>query len=153
MRNKRKLMLEQLDIRVLPFIGTKEVIIPNRGWIHNIRTSLNMTMAQLGRKLNVTRQGIKRIEQSEENGTISLRRLDKVAKAMGLQMVYCIIPKEESFENFVHLKAEKLARKIVFMTNKNMELEDQGIGDLKINKAISDLTEEIKVEMKKSLWE
>jgi len=34
-----------------------------------------------------------------------------------------------------------------------MKLEGQGIGDKKINKSISDLANEIKREMRKSLWD
>ncbi|MGY8911286.1 MAG: mobile mystery protein A, partial [Flavobacteriales bacterium] len=65
MRNKQKLLIEQLDQKLQPFSETRKVLIPERGWINTIRTSLNMTMAQLGTKLNITRQGVKRIEESE----------------------------------------------------------------------------------------
>ena len=34
-----------------------------------------------------------------------------------------------------------------------MKLEDQGIGDEKINKIIKELASEIKREMRKSLWD
>jgi len=46
-----------------------------------------------------------------------------------------------------------LARKIVWRTNQNMKLENQGIGDEKINSTIKDLADEIKREMRKSLWD
>lgn len=61
-RNKRKLLLEQLDQKLKPFQKTEMVLILNKGWIITIRTTLNMTMAQLGTKLNITRQGVKSIE-------------------------------------------------------------------------------------------
>ena len=38
-------------------------------------------------------------------------------------------------------------------TNQNMKLEDQGISDEKINDSIKDLANEIKREMRKSLWD
>ena len=153
MRNKRTLLIEQLDQKLEAFSQTKEIIIPERGWINTIRTTFNMTMAQLGSKLKITRQGVKRIEESEANGTITINSLKDVANALEMKFVYGFIPKEGSIENLINLKAEKLARKIVLRTNQNMKLENQGISEDKINASIIDLANEIKREMRKSLWD
>ena len=153
MRNKRKLLIEQLDQKLQPFSKTRNVLVPERGWTNTIRTTLNMTMAQLGTKLNITRQGVKRIEESEANGTITLNSLKSVANAMDLELVYALIPKRGTINDLITTKAEKLAQKIVLRTNQNMKLEDQGIGDEKIAKIIKELADEIKQEMRKSLWD
>ncbi|MEM6685605.1 MAG: mobile mystery protein A [Bacteroidota bacterium] len=153
MRNRRALLVEQLDQKLQPFLDTKETLIPERGWIHTIRTTLNMTMAQLGAKLNITRQGVKKIEESEANGTVTLNSLKDVAAAMDLKLVYALVPKNESVNDLIQTKAEKLARKIVLRTNQNMKLENQGIGDHKIHNTIQDLTNEIKRELRKSIWD
>ena len=153
MRNKRTLLIEQLDQKLEAFSKTKEIIIPERGWINTIRTTFNMTMAQLGSKLKITRQGVKRIEESEANGTITINSLKDVANALEMKFLYGFIPKEGSIENLINLKAEKLARKIVLRTNQNMKLENQGISEDKIDASIIDLANEIKREMRKSLWD
>jgi predicted DNA-binding mobile mystery protein A len=153
MRNKRKLLVEQLDIKLDPFQKAETVLVPNRGWINTIRTTLNMTMAQLGNRLNITRQGVKSIEESESKGTISINSLKEVAKALDLKLVYGFVPKDGSFDNLINNKAEKLAQKIVLRTNQNMKLENQGIEDEKISESIKELTDEIKREMRKSLWD
>jgi predicted DNA-binding mobile mystery protein A len=153
MRNKRKLLIEQLDQKLKPFQKTEMVVVPIKGWINTIRTTLNMTMAQLGSKLNITRQGVKSIEESEAKGSISINSLKAVGKALDLKFVYGFIPKEGTFDNLINIKAEKLARKIVLRTNQNMKLENQAIGDEKIKASIEDLANEIKREMRKSLWD
>ncbi len=153
MRNKRTLLIEQLDQKLKPFLKTRMVLVPDRGWINTIRTTLNMTMAQLGTKLNITRQGVKRIEKSEANGTITLNSLKDVANAMDLKFVYALVPKNGTIDELIDVKAEKLAQKIVLRTNQNMKLEDQGIGEEKINKTIKDLANEIKREVRRSLWD
>lgn len=153
MRNKYKLLIEQLDKKLEPFQKAKLVLVPSKGWINTIRTTLNMTMAQLGTKLNITRQGVKHLEESESKGSISINSLKEVGEALDLKFVYGFVPKNGTFENLINLKAEKLARKIVLRTNQNMKLENQGIGDEKINKTIRELASEIKREMRKSLWE
>ncbi len=153
MRNKHKLLIEQLDQKLRPFAETRKILIPQRGWINTIRTSLNMTMAQLGAKLNITRQGVKRIEESEANGSITLKSLKDVAHALDLKLIYALVPINGTINDLVEIKAENLARKIVLRTNQNMKLEDQGIGDEKLAKTIEELASEIKREMKKSLWD
>ena len=112
-----------------------------------------MTMAQLGAKLKITRQGVKKIEESESKGSISINSLKEVGEALDMKFVYGFVPKNGTFDNLVNIKAEKLAQKIVLRTNQNMKLEDQGIGEEKINKTIKELADEIKREMRKSLWD
>ncbi|RUA11033.1 MAG: mobile mystery protein A [Flavobacteriia bacterium] len=153
MRNKRKLLIEQLDQKLHPFLHTKTVLVPDRGWIHTIRTALNMTLAQLGNKLNITRQGVGKIEESEANGTITINSLKKVAKAMDLKLVYALVPKNGTIDELIETKAVALAQKIVLRTNQNMRLENQGVEDKKINETIEDLAAEIKREVRKSLWD
>lgn len=153
MRNQRKLLIDQLDQKLQPFSESRNVQVPERGWINAIRTTLNMTMAQLGAKLNITRQGVKRIEDSEANGTITLNSLRDVAMAMDLKLVYALVPKNETINDLIQTKAENLAQKIVLRANQNMKLEDQGIGDEKMAKTIAELANEIKREMRKSLWD
>ena len=116
MRNKRILLIEQLDQKLQPFSQTRMVLVPERGWINTIRTTLNMTMAQLGSKLNITRQGVKRIEESEANGTITLNSLKDVANAMDLKFVYALVPKNGNIDDLIETKAKKLAQKIVLRT-------------------------------------
>lgn len=70
-----------------------------------------------------------------------------------MQFVYGFVPKDGTIDNLINSKAEKLAKEIVLRTNQNMKLEDQGIGNDKINISIKDLAHEIKREMRKSLWD
>jgi predicted DNA-binding mobile mystery protein A len=153
MRNKKKLLIEQLDQKLKPFLKTETVLVPDKGWINTIRTTLNMTMAQLGTKLNMTRQGVNKIEESEAKGTISINSLKEIGEVLDLKFVYGFVPKNGTIDNLIEIKAEKLARKIVLRTNQNMKLEDQGISNEKILQSIQDLTIEIKREMRKSLWD
>jgi predicted DNA-binding mobile mystery protein A len=153
MRNKKKLLIEQLDQKLEKFKNAGMVLTPQKGWINTIRTTLNMTRDQLGEKLDSTKGAIQKIEEREATGQITINKLKDVGNALNMKFIYGFIPKDGTIENLVNLKAEKLARKIVLRTNQNMKLEDQGIGDEKIAKTIKELANEIKREMKKSLWD
>lgn len=153
MRNQRILLVEQLDRKLKPFKGSELVIIPNRGWINTIRTTLNMTLEQLGEKLNMTKQGVKRIEESESAGTTTLNSLKKVGNALEMKFVYGFIPYDGSIDSLLDRKSRALAEKIIFRTSHNMMLEDQEIDKEKLKKALEDLTKEIKSELKKTIWD
>lgn len=153
MRNQKRLLIEQLDQKLQKFVEAKQQIPPGRGWIHAIRKALNMTLAQLGNQLGMTRQGVRGIEQSEASGSISLNKLKEVAQAMDLQLVYALVPKDGSLDRLIDRKAHDVAERIVLRTHQNMVLEDQAIEYAQIKKAISELSEEIKREMRKSLWD
>ncbi len=153
MRNKNKLIFNQLQKKIEPFKKVSTVIIPEKGWIYTIRKSLNMTLEQLGKKVNKTRQGVKKMEEREANGSISLNTLKEIGEALDMKLVYGFSSKYESLDQMVDIKANKLATKIVLRTHQNMQLENQANSNDHIKKAIEDLAQEIKREMRKSLWD
>jgi len=152
MRNQKKLVLEQLDRKLKPFLGTEKIHIPTKGWIHNIRIALNMTLEQLGQKLNITKQGMRKIEESESSGSISIKSLKGIGKVMDMKFVYGFVPNDGTIEKLVEQKAHQLAKKIVLRTNQNMLLENQGNSKKHIEQAIDELAIEIKREMRRSIW-
>ena len=153
MRNKKKLLIEQLDQKLAHFKDAGMVLVPQKGWVNTIRTTLNMTREQLGNKLDLTQGAIQKIEEREATGQITINKLNDVGNALNMKFIYGFIPKDGTIESLINLKAEKLARKIVLRTNQNMKLEDQGISEDKIEHSINDLANEIKREMRKSLWD
>lgn len=153
MRNQRKLLLDQLDRKLKPFCGTEMVIIPDNGWINTIRTTINMTLEQLGKKLKMTKQGVKRIEESEAAGTITIKSLKEVGNALEMKFVYGFVPFDGSIDSLLDRKSRNLAEKIVIRTNHNMMLEDQEIEKGNLKSAIEDLSREIKIELKKKIWD
>ena len=153
MRNQRKLLIEQLDRKLKPFIGSEMIIIPEKGWIKTIRATLNMTLEQLGKKLNITKQGVKRIEESEAAGTITIKSLKEVGNVLEMKFVYGFVPIDGSIDNLLDRKSRLLAKKIILRANHNMMLEDQAIEEAKLKSAIDDLSNEIKFELRKTIWD
>jgi len=153
MRNKKQLALKQLDRKLAPFIGTEKVETPSEGWIKIIRNSLNMTLEQLGKKLNMTKTGVKNLEEREASRTITIQYLNDVALALDMKFVYGFVPRHGSFEKLIEIKAKDLAQKIVLRTNHNMSLENQAIDNTQLNEAIEELASEIKREVRKTIWD
>jgi predicted DNA-binding mobile mystery protein A len=135
------------------FATLKQVATPPTGWIKAIRTTLGMSMQQLGNKLNITKQAILDIEKREKDGFITIKSLKEIARALDMQLVYGFVPNNGSLDALIEKRATELATKIVLRTNNTMKLEDQGITNERIKKAIKERAEEIKNEMPKILWD
>ena len=148
-----KLILEQLDKKIVKFNELGEIALPPNGWIYSIRKAINMSLRQLGKRLNITPQSVKEIEEREKNGTISIKVLRQVARAFDMKFVYGFVPIDKSLENMVEKRATELAKSIVMRTSTQMNLEDQKISDERIKKAIKEKAEELKKEMPKILWD
>jgi len=66
---------------------------PPKGWIKVLREGLGMPASYLSRVINVEQSTIKRYEEAEASGAISLKTLQKVADAMGCDLKYALVPK------------------------------------------------------------
>lgn len=150
---KKSLQLQQLNNKMLKFASLKQVAIPPTGWIKAIRTAFGMSMQQLGNKLSVTKQGIMDIEKREKEGSITIKSLKELGRALDMQLVYGFVPNDGSLDALIERRATDLASKIVLRTSNTMTLEDQGNSKYRIKKAIKERAEEIKNEMPKILWD
>lgn len=149
---KQKLIIEQLDKKLLKFSNLKNLEIPSVGWIRAIRTALKMSLKQLGNKINITAQSVKEIEEREKNGTVSIKVLRQVGKALNMKFVYGFIPENKTLNKMIEEKAKILAEEIVKRTSISMKLEDQENQPERIKKAIEEKTKSLIEEMPKQLW-
>ena len=150
---KSSLQIQQLDSKILAYNNLQKVAAPPIGWIKAIRTALGMSLLQLGNRLSITKQGVQDIERREQDGSITLKALKEVAKALDMQLVYGFIPNDGSLEMLIDRKSKELAKQIVLRTSNTMKLEDQENSKRRIEKAIEERAFNIKNEMPKSLWD
>lgn len=149
----RKLMLEQIDKKMQKFAVIENSDLPPKGWIYSIRIALNMSLAQLGRRLKKTAQSVKEIEERERDKSLTLKRLIEVADALNLKFVYGFVPIDSSLENLIEKRAVEVAREIVLRTSQTMSLEDQKNSEVRLQNSIKDRVEKIKQEVPKYLWD
>ena len=150
---KQQLILEQIDKKLATLKVLKDTTVPSKGWIHTMRTGLQMSLRQLSAKIAIAPQSLKDMESREVAGTITLNTLRDIANAMDMQLVYGFVSKHESLEQMIEKRAKELATEIVMRTNNTMTLEDQQNSKERIEKAIAQKTNEIKSEMPKYLWD
>lgn len=152
MSNQKKILIEQLDHKLKPFHEIKNIEFPERGWVYTIRTTLNMTLQQLGHKLKISTQGVKDIQKRELSGSISIKSLKEVGKALDMQFVYGFVSNHNSIEKFIELKSSDLAKKIV-LKNLNATGENSSMTEDALQNEIEEFAREIKQDIPKSLWD
>jgi predicted DNA-binding mobile mystery protein A len=150
---KKSLQLQQLNSKMMGFASLKQVAMPPIGWIKAIRTAIGMSMRQLGNKLNVSKQGVMDIEKREKDGSITIKSLREIARAMDMQLVYGFVPNDGSLDALIEKRATELATKIVMRTANTMKLEDQANSKKRIEAAIKERATAIQNEMPKILWD
>jgi len=152
-RSKQKLIIEQMDKKLALFNAVNGIDPPTDGWIQAIRTTLKMSLRQLGERMRITSQSAKEIEQREAAGTLSLKSLKEVANAMDMRLVYGFVPFNGSLQAMIEKRAYEIASTIVMRTSQTMKLEDQEVAKDRLEKAIRELAEEINQEMPRYLWD
>lgn len=150
---KKSLQLQQLNSKMLGFASLKKVAMPPTGWIKAIRTAIGMSMQQLGNKLTVSKQAVMDIEKREKDGSITIKSLREIARAMDMQLVYGFVPNDGSLDALIEKRATELATQIVMRTANTMKLEDQANSKKRIEAAIKERAAAIQNEMPKFLWD
>ena len=147
------LKINLLSRKLIPFAGLRSSRLPSAGWVAAIRSALNMTMEQLGRKMNISRQAISQLEAREAAGSISVQNLREAAAALDMQLVYAIIPKDGTLEEHVENRARAMAYEIINSSNQQMSLEDQMVNDEKVTYMVKEMTSELVRKVDRQLWD
>jgi len=149
----KNLQIQQMDKKMELIKVLRNISISQNGWINGIRKALGISSTQLGKRINMTRQGIGEIEKREKEGTITINSLKKIALAMDMEFVYGFVPLDGSLAELIDRKALELAQKIVLRTSNTMRLENQENSIIRLEHAVLERKELIKKEMPKALWD
>jgi len=150
---KKQLQTDQLNARLQAYMEPAKLDRPALGWIKTIRTTLGISLQQLGKKIGITKQSMLEMEQREAEGSITLNALQEAAKAMDMQLVYGFIPKDGSLDALIEKKANEAAARIVSRASNSMKLEDQENSEIRIKKAIQERASILKSDVSKIIWD
>ena len=126
-KSTRSLALQrrQLDAK----LGTVPRFVPPQGgWIRTIRQSLGMTLKQLGKRLGISPQGVRHLEEREASEGVTLAKLREAADALGCELQVVLVPKqslEGAMQQQAALKSREERNKIVHTMR--LEAQDAGV--------------------------
>jgi predicted DNA-binding mobile mystery protein A len=115
----------RLDGRLSPLRKLRaHMAVPRGGWSKAIRTALGMTLEDLAARLGITRSALSRMETSEQNETIQIDTLRRVAEAMNCDLVYALVPRQP-LQEMVDQQRARAAKELDAKTRTHMRLEGQ----------------------------
>ena len=152
-KKKNRLILDQVSNKLKPYAQLAGTPAQPTGWINSIRTALGMSLAQLGKRAGMTAQGIRALEQREKMKSVTLQALEEIARALDMELIYAIVPRNQTLKQIVDQKADQKAKEIVKRTHASMTLEDQELKSSKLMGLVMEKKEELKNEMPKFLWD
>ncbi len=138
-----KLNKSEIDSKILLFKKAKKCIPTSFSWIKTIRTSIKMTMQQLGKKLNISKQAISNFEKREMDGSITLKSLREIGNAMDMKLVYGFVPNGHTLKDLLNMKAIEKATEIVNRSRASMNLKKQNYSKKQFEESVKELAEEI----------
>ena len=124
-------------------------LAPPRGWIRAIREALGMTLPDLGRRLDVTKQAVLQMETSEADGSIRVATLRRAAEALDCTLVYALVP-NGSLAETVDQRARTVATRDVERAQHTMLLEAQAGGTEDRERLVEEFAEQVKDS--RDLW-
>ncbi|MBL7960558.1 mobile mystery protein A [bacterium] len=152
-KKNQNLRIAHLDNKFTKMRVLKTIEVPLDGWINAIRTTLNMSLTQLARRLKKNPVSVREMEERERDKSITLKKLIEIGEALDLQFVYGFYPKESSLKKMIEKRAREVAYEIVTRTSHSMKLEDQENTERRLRKALQEKAQELEREVPKHLWD
>jgi predicted DNA-binding mobile mystery protein A len=122
----RDLQLHQTDAALGVWKQALLPPVPPFGWAKAIREALGMSAAAMARRLGVTHAGVRRLEQAEAQGAITLASLRKLAAVLDCELQYALVPRT-SLSQELQDRAAQVAGERLRPISHSMSLEDQSV--------------------------
>jgi len=116
----------QVEAMLAPWRDARLPPKPPKGWIRAIREGLGIPASYLARKMDVEQSTVKRYEEAEASGAISLKTLQRIADVLGCELKYAIVPKK-TLPQTIRDQALLVTQERMKAISHTMALEDQSI--------------------------
>jgi len=127
----RSLQVEQLERSLKPFLSSREVTRPQKGWIRALRQVSGMTLRELAMQMGSGLPLAAKFEKSEAEYRITLKSLRRAADALGCELVYALVPKQGNIRDLIERRAKEAVTNHVLAVEHTMALENQAVGRVK----------------------
>ncbi len=111
-----------------------------------------MGLTQLARKLGTNPSAVRRLEERELSGKVTLATLSRVAEAMDCRVVYAIVP-NQSLGSVVERQMHKVAGERMARVGHTMDLEAQGVVEEESSRQEATLMQRMASEWPRNLWD
>ncbi len=124
-------------------------IPPRSGWIRAIRDALGMSTRELANRVGLSSQRISQIEKAEQDRSLTLANLERVAEGLNCRVEYVLVP-HQPLDDIVWEQARAKAAADVAEVDHTMALEDQRPETESSRRQIDELAD--RLVDKRGLW-
>lgn len=139
------LALDQMDERLPKLRDAAQEIrrqAPRPGWIKAIRSALGMSDRSFAKRLGTQHAALRKLEQNERRGAVTLESLRRAAEALDADLVYAIVPRKP-LRAAIRERARQVALDRLHPIAQSMELEQQSLTAKQLERQVNDLAEEL----------
>jgi predicted DNA-binding mobile mystery protein A len=105
----------------------------------------------LGKRIGISQSAVIQLEASEDNNTISLSSLRKLADGLECDLVYALVPRK-SLNDIMKEQARRRAESMVKSVANSMELEGQNVSDQERQHQIETISRGLLTRPRTGLW-
>lgn len=145
-----RLQLRQLDATLEKWRISHLPGRPASGWVRAIRKTLGMSSSALAQRVHVSDSAIRKLEQSEADGAITLASLRRMAEALDCELQYALVPRKP-LKDIMSERALEVARQHVGTVAHHMALESQSVDDEVVREQIKEVAEQL-LRKPRELW-
>ncbi|HEY1661378.1 MAG TPA: transcriptional regulator [Verrucomicrobiae bacterium] len=124
------LRIRQLTRSLEPILNARGMKRPTKGWLSAMREISGTTLRELASRLNVSFQTVAASEKAEANDRITLKGLRETADALGCELIYALVPKKGTVQDFAEAKTYHRIKERVSAVEHSMTLEAQQTGNV-----------------------
>lgn len=150
MTDLSRLQLRQLDASLEKWRISRLPARPTSGWLRAIRKTLGMSSSALARRVHVSDSAIRKLEQSEADGAITLASLRRMAEALDCELQYALVPRKP-LKDILSERALEVAREQVGTVVHHMTLESQRVDDEITRAQVEEVAEQL-LRKPRELW-
>jgi predicted DNA-binding mobile mystery protein A len=122
------LRIKHLSQQLKPFLELRSTARPWKGWLSAMREISGITLKELAGKLKTSPQVVAALQKSEAADRITLRKLRAAADALNCELIYALVPKTGSVQDFAEAKMTHEVDARIRAVEHSMMLEDQAVG-------------------------
>jgi predicted DNA-binding mobile mystery protein A len=125
---------------------------PHRGWVRALRDALGMTATQLAHRMHITQPSVVALEKAEQEGSITLARLERAAQALGCTLVYALVP-HRPLQTMVEEQGRRYVDKDLSSVHHTMLLEAQNLSSTELDDERTELVAELLRTHIRRIWD
>jgi len=103
----REKMRRDLESQMRPFRAARRAHRPSEGWLRAMRFATGTPVRQIAAYMKFSEKMVYQLERSEQMEKISLGRLGQMARALECDLVYGIVPWQQSLVDRAMALVEK----------------------------------------------